>query len=115
MDRMQKNSSYKPSQRPKSLFVARALAWSFAFLAGTSAFAATYPLRDNTEIIYLQHARGDYEVRNALIRQARKSIDFLSFSQLSDGVGTTCLESVRSAQVSRNVPVRGIYDWMASF
>lgn len=76
--------------------------------------AGVYDLRGNAEIIVLSDPRVDFEVRNIVIRLARSSADFLTFSQLNDSVGGPFLESLNEIQRNRKIPVRGIYDLTAS-
>jgi phosphatidylserine/phosphatidylglycerophosphate/cardiolipin synthase-like enzyme len=111
-------SKPKPSASNRfSLFVSRVLAVATLPLvfAPAATFAETYPLRANTEIIMIPDARVHLEVKNILLRQARQSIDNMTFSQLSDDVGNSVVGAIRNAQVGRQIRYRGIYEWLASF
>ncbi len=91
----------------------RAIAFVVALASGTVR-AADYGVVGNTELFLLKDFRVDFEIRIALILQARHSIDFVTYSQNTDPINMEFLRAIRKVQTDRNVAVRGIYDAMVS-
>lgn len=86
----------------------------FCLFAAAPVLATDYGPRGNTELFLLDDFRVDFEVRIAMILQARKSIDFVTYSQNTDEVNIEFLKAIRKVQIDRGVAVRGIYDAQVS-
>lgn len=91
-----------------------ALAVALATFAVLNSVAGEYPLRANTEIIFIEDPRVDFELRNILSRNARYSIDSMTFSQLTEPkIGLPLLEAFKYAQ-DHGKRVRSMFDLTAS-
>src|SRR5262249_3432903 len=72
-----------------------------------------YPVRGNTDILYLADPRVDFALRETAIHLARHSVDFICFAQTPDEIGMRFLQALRAAS-GRGVRVRGMFEKLPS-